>query len=129
MNKKWPVIGVITVFILGILCGGLAMRIFYSYRFDSIIKGKADVREEMLVNRLESKLKLDSQQMVQVRAIVRETREGIAALHRQLRPQVEALIDKAHTRITTILSPEQRETFEKIVAERKEKMQDRGMRP
>ncbi|HEX9078208.1 MAG TPA: hypothetical protein VF795_01390 [Desulfuromonadaceae bacterium] len=127
MNRRWPLIGVITVFVLGILCGALGMRIFYSYRFDSIIKGKADAREEMLVNRLESKLKLDAGQMAQVRAIVHETREGIAALRRQVRPQIEALIGKAHVRITTILTPEQREIFEKLVAERKEKMRDRGM--
>ncbi len=93
MSKRLPVIGVITVFLLGILCGSLGMHLLHSYRSDSVIKGRVEPREEMLVNRLERKLKLDSRQLEQVRTIVHDTRGGIDALRRQLRPQMEALID------------------------------------
>ncbi len=125
MNKRWPIFGVMVVFLLGILCGSLATHLFHSYRSDAIIKGKRIPREEMLVNRLEKKLRLDEQQMEQVRTIVHQTRDEIAAQNRQLRPRIEALIDQAHTRISEILTPEQREKFERMIQKRKGRMRDK----
>ena len=124
MNKKRPVIGVVMVFILGILCGSLATHFLYSCRHD-FMHGRGEAREEMLVNRLEGKLKLDDRQVGQVRAIVHETRQGITALRSQIRPQMEELIEKAQTRINAVLTPEQQAKFAKMIAERKARMKER----
>src|SRR5512136_2454776 len=98
MDKKKPIFGIVMVFFLGILCGLLATHLFYSCRFDSFMHGRGENREEMLVNRLEGKLKLDERQVAQVRAIVHETHQGIEALRAQIRPQIEALIGKSQAR-------------------------------
>jgi hypothetical protein len=92
---------------------------------DSITSGRGEPREEVLVNRLERRLKLDDRQVVQVRSIVHETHDGITALRRQLRPQIEAVIEKSQARINAILTPEQRERFAVMIAEHKEKMRKR----
>ncbi len=126
MNKKKPIFGVVTVFLLGILCGSLATHLFYSCRFDSFMHRRGEAREDMLVNRLEGKLKLDGRQVEEVRAIVHETHEGIEALRGQIRPQIEVLIGKSQTRINAVLTPEQQGKFAKMIAERKEKMRERG---
>jgi hypothetical protein len=125
MNKRWPIFGVVLIFLLGILCGSLATHLLYRCRMDSITSGRGEHREELLVNRLERKLKLDDRQVVQVRSIVHETHEGIMALRRQLRPQTEAVIEKSQARINAILTPEQREKFAQMIAKHKEKMQKR----
>jgi hypothetical protein len=125
MKQRRSIYGVIMVFLLGIVCGSLATHLLYSYRFDSIIKGRGETREETLVNRLERKLKLDERQLVQVRSIVHETHEGVMALRRQLRPQTEAVIEKSQAKINAILTPEQREKFAQMIARHKEKMQKR----
>jgi len=125
MKKRWPIFGIVLVFLLGILCGSLATHLLYNCRMGSIISGRGETREEVLVNRLERKLKLDDRQVVQVRSIVHETHEGIMALRRQLRPQTEAAIEKAQARINTILTPEQKEKFAQMIAKHKEKMQKR----
>jgi hypothetical protein len=125
MKKRWPIFGIVLVFLLGVLCGSLATHLLYNCQMGSIISGRGETREEVLVNRLERKLKLDERQVVQVRSIVHETHEGIMALRRQLRPQTEAAIEKAQARINTILTPEQKEKFAQMIAERKEKMRKR----
>lgn len=125
MKKRWPIFGIVLIFLLGILCGSLATHLLCNCRMGSIISGRGETREEVLVNRLERKLKLDDRQVVQVRSIVHETHEGIMALRRQLRPQTEAAIEKAQSRINTILTPEQREKFAQMIAEHKEKMRKR----
>ena len=125
MNNSRPIFGVVLVFFLGILCGSLATHFLYNYRMDSIISGRGENKEEVLVNRLERKLKLDERQKEQVRSIVHETHEGIMALRRQLRPQTEAVIEKSQAKINAILTPEQREKFVQMIAEHKEKMRKR----
>ncbi len=125
MKKRWPIFGIVLVFLLGILCGSLATHLLYNYRMDSIISGRGATREEVLVNRLERKLKLDDRQVSQVRSIVHETHEGIMALRRQLRPQTEAVIEKSQARINAILTPEQRGIFALMIAEHKEKMRNK----
>ncbi|HTP64089.1 MAG TPA: hypothetical protein VMJ66_01770 [Geobacteraceae bacterium] len=125
MKERRPVIGVVMVFLLGILCGSLATHLLYSYRFDSLGRGRGGAREEVVVNRLERRLGLDERQLQQVRAIVHETHEGITALHSQMRPQMDELIEKAQTRINAILTQEQQAKFAKMIAERKERMREK----
>lgn len=122
MEKSRPIFGVVLVFLLGILCGSLAMHLVYKYRMDSIISGRGENREELLVNRLAEKLTLDNRQQAQVRSILHETHEAIKGLRSQIRPQTEAIIEKAQARINAILTPEQRGEYAKMIAERKEKM-------
>lgn len=125
MKKRWPIFGVVLIFLLGVLCGSLATHLLYNYRMGCIISGRGETREELLVSRLERKLKLDDRQVVQVRSIVHETHDGIMALRHQLRPQTEAVIEKSQARINAILTPEQREKFAHMIAEHKEKMRKR----
>lgn len=126
MQRSRAVLGVVLIFVLGIVCGSLATHALYNYRIESIITGKAESREEAIVNRLDRKLDLDDRQEEQVRAIVHEAQEGIKALRTTLRPQTEEIIEKAQARIRTILTPEQRSIYEKMIAERKERIRKKG---
>jgi len=126
LQKSRAIFGVVFVFALGILCGVLVTCVLYNYRIESIIAGRAQNREEAIVSRLDRKLNLDKGQKEQVRAIVHETHEGIHALRATLRPETEALLEKGQARINAILTPEQRVRYEKIIAERKERLRKKG---
>ena len=126
MNSRWPMTIILLAFLLGTLCGSLATHLLYCHRFDWIMGGRGEGREEVLVNRLDSMLKLDDRQREQVKVIVHETHQEIMAMRQQIRPQMEALVEKAHVKINAILTPEQRVKFEKMVAERKEKRREKG---
>jgi len=127
MKSIRPAMGIVMVFILGILCGTLATHLYYKYRIESIISGRVPTREEAIVSRLDRRLHLDGRQLEQVRAIVHETRKEIMAIREQLRPQTEAAIEKAQARVRTILTPEQQKEYAKMIAERKERMSKRGL--
>jgi Spy/CpxP family protein refolding chaperone len=121
MKNVRPIYCILVVFILGTLCGTLGTHLFYKCGMDSIISSNGENREERLVNRLDRKLDLNAGQKEQVRAIVHETQEDIRQVRRQFRPQMEAAIEKAQTKIGVLLTPEQRKKFEQIIAERKGK--------
>lgn len=126
MKNVRPIYCILTVFVLGILCGVLGTHLFYNCRMDSILCARGQSREERLVNRLDRRLDLDAGQMEKVRGIVRETQEEIKVIRRQIRPQMDAAIDKSKMKISAILTPEQRKKYEQMIAERKEKSHRRG---
>jgi hypothetical protein len=125
MNNRKAIAGVVVVFVLGILCGILATHLHYNYRIESIISGRGQSREEMIIKRLDRKLHLDEQQESQIRAIVHETHRELRALRNQFRPQTEAIIEQSQARISAILTPEQRKDYDQMIAEHKERMKKR----
>lgn len=125
--KSRAILGVVLVFVLGIVCGILATHLMYNYRIDSILSGREQTKEEVIVNRLDRKLDLDDRQEEQIRTIIHETHEQIKTLRNQLRPRTEALIEKAQAKISIILTPEQRKKYEQMIAERKERMRKKGL--
>jgi Spy/CpxP family protein refolding chaperone len=127
MKRSRPIIGVVLVFILGILCGSLATHVLYKCRFESILSDSAISREAGIVRRLDRKLDLDDRQEKQVRAIVHDAQEEIKSARSRIRPQTEAIIEKAQAKIRAILTPEQGNKFEQMIAARKEKLRERGL--
>jgi vacuolar-type H+-ATPase subunit H len=127
MKSSRAILGVVTVFVLGILCGILSTHLIYNYRFESILSGRAQTREETIVRRLDRKLALDKRQEEQTRTIIHETHEQIKVLRNQLRPQTEEIIGRAQARISMILTPVQRDKYEQMIAQRKERMRKKGL--
>jgi hypothetical protein len=72
-------------------------------------------------------LDLNDRKEEQVRAIVHETQEEIKAARSQIRPQTEAIIEKAQVKITAILAPDQVKKYEQMIAAHKEKLRKRGL--
>jgi Spy/CpxP family protein refolding chaperone len=124
MKSRKAICGVLLVFVLGILCGLFASRLLHN-RLESVTGGRAQTREEQIVSRLDKRLDLTDEQEEQVRGIVHQTHEEIQALRDQLRPQTEALIEKAQARISGLLTPAQRKEYERMIAERKERIKKR----
>ena len=119
MQNYKAIAGVVLVFILGAVSGGVATHLYSNSRFESRNAGGPAAREELLVKRLTRQLDLDSRQLDQIKPIVHETFVSIRAIRQQTRPQVEALLEESQRRVAVLLSPEQRVKFDKIIAERK----------
>jgi len=119
MKNFKAIAGILLVFILGAASGALVTHVACKSRLEAVIGGGPAAREEHILKRLSRDLDLDSRQREQVRAIVHETHIGIRQVRSHSRPQVEALLEQGQSRISTLLSPEQRVKFERIVAERK----------
>lgn len=119
MNNTKAILAVLLVFIFGAASGALVTHMIDKSRFESFSKSSRPPREETLVKRLTDKLDLDSRQEEQVRAIVQETHRAMKQIRQQSRPQIERVLEDGQKRISVLLTPEQREKFEKIIAERK----------
>jgi nicotinamide riboside kinase len=123
--KKWQtIISVILVFLLGSLAGALVTHRIYQHRVESIIKGEPKPITELIVQRLNHDLHLDSTQLEQLRTIVKETRAEMKNVRKQFRPKIEEILARSQNKVRAILHPDQLEKYEKIVAERKKKHED-----
>jgi uncharacterized membrane protein YeaQ/YmgE (transglycosylase-associated protein family) len=118
--KKWKIIvSVILVFLLGALAGALVIHKVDQHRIAGIIRGEPGAVGELIVQRLNHKLRLDPQQVEKLRVIVYETHDEIRNVRKQFRPQIQEILDRSRNRVRAILRPDQLEEYEKIVAERK----------
>jgi hypothetical protein len=132
MKNFKAIAGILLVFLLGAAGGALVTHMIYKPRFEQLLSGGHRVREDVIVERLTKKLDLDGRQQEQVRAIMCETHDGIRQLRSQIHPQIEALLTAGQDRIKAVLRPDQREKFDKIIAERKlheASKSDRGHEP
>ena len=121
MKNTKSLLAVLLVFILGVTSGALVTHVIHQARFESFTSGGRPPREDMLVKRLTDKLDLNSQQQDKVRAIVHDTQLAMQQIRRQTRPQIEGVLTEGQQRISVLLRQEQRDKFEKMIAEHKTK--------
>jgi hypothetical protein len=120
--KKWKaIVSIVIVFLLGALAGALVVNMFHEQRAERLIRGEPKSTREFIVRRLNTELSLDTAQQEQLRTIVQETHAEMKNLRRQLRPQTEEILSRSQEKVRAILRPDQREKYEKIVAERRKK--------
>jgi hypothetical protein len=119
MKKRKAIISILIVFLLGSLAGALITHEIYQHRVESFIRG--ELKRELIVRRLSHQLNLDAAQLSQLRVIVEETYDGIKNVRKQIKPQIEAILESSQNRVRAILLPDQLEKYEKIIAERKKK--------
>ena len=112
--KMWLVL--VAVFVLGSVTGA-ALTGLYRSRASS---DRPEAREKAMHERFEkmrSELNLTEDQTKAVRAIIDETRNEYRALRTELRPRFEEPRQKARARIRALLTPEQQQKFDGIVAQ------------
>jgi Spy/CpxP family protein refolding chaperone len=112
--KIWLVL--IAVFVLGSVTGA-ALTGLYRSRASS---DRPEARERAMNERFEkmrSELNLTDQQTASVRTILDETRNEYRALRTELRPRFDEPRQKARTRIRALLTPEQQQKFDAMVAQ------------
>ena len=125
MKKNWKAIaGVVLVFVLGALSGALVSHRVCMHRMENFERGGPQMVDS-IVRHLSHKLDLDQAQREEFRKIVTGTQTEMHAVRQTVKPQLEAILDKAHEKVRAILRPDQRERFEKFVAEHKERWKQR----
>ncbi len=120
--KKWKTIAsIVIVFLLGAAAGALVTHTLYQRKVEGIINGEPRSTREFIVRRLSHKLDLDSTQQERLRVIVEETHAEMKAVRKQFRPQIEEILARSQDKVRAILRPDQREKYEKIVAEHRKR--------
>jgi hypothetical protein len=107
---------VLAVFALGCVTGA-ALDSAYRLRALGFRRPPPAQREDFFQS-LQKNLDLDARQSSEVRAIVDETRDGYRQLRTEVRPRYDALRRDARARIRALLTPEQQQKFDRMIAER-----------
>ncbi len=103
------------VFVLGGVTGA-SLAGAYRSRAGSV--AGAERPKEDLFAQLRRELKLDEAQAAQIGSIIEETRDKYRTLRSECRPRYDAARAAGRERIRALLTPEQRRTFDSIVAAR-----------
>jgi Spy/CpxP family protein refolding chaperone len=120
MNKSIAVVAVLGLFLLGILIGALGMHLVYAQRFPALqerpFNGGSGMHGPLFFARLERQLDLSEDQKERIREIMRESREEGTAMHEEMLPRVQELMDRTRASIVEILTPEQQKEFEQLMS-------------
>ncbi len=111
--KIWLVL--VAVFVLGCVTG-VALTGLYRSRASSGTESRERAMHERF-ERMRRELNLTDQQTATVRTILDETRNEYRALRTELRPRFEEPRLKARSRIRALLTPEQQQKFDAMVAQ------------
>ncbi|MEK6333767.1 MAG: hypothetical protein AABM67_02400 [Acidobacteriota bacterium] len=111
--KMWLVL--LAVFVLGCVTG-VALTGLYRSRASTGSESRERAMHERF-EKMRTELSLTDQQTTAVRTILDETRNEYRALRTELRPRFEEPRMKARSRIRALLTPEQQQKFDAMVAQ------------
>ena len=118
---------VLGVFALGCVTGA---SLDSAYRLQASGSERQDVRgrrgKEDIFESMRRDLDLSERQAADIRAILDQTRNDYRALRAEVRPRYDALRQNARAQIRTLLTPDQRQRFDALVAERDARRGDDG---
>jgi Spy/CpxP family protein refolding chaperone len=118
--KNWKVIlGVLSVFVLGMAAGGLVTARWLKQRARLAFAPGAPAAAEFLTGRLSWELRLDADQRRQVLAIMQDTQRAMQEAQAPVRPQMEKLLAESNQKIRAVLRPEQQEQYDRLLAQRR----------
>lgn len=118
-NAK-AIVGILLVFALGVVAGGLTTRIVYEKRYKALESGDVQARDTVIMTRLTKSLDLDQEQHKQVLTIIQESLREIAGIHERVRPEVTTVLEKNRALIKKVLRPDQVEKYERIIARKQQ---------
>lgn len=110
--KIWLVLA--GVFLLGCVMGGSLVGIYHLRYFGGHREGRGG--RDAFFERMRSDLNLTDEQTTQIKAIVNDSRNQFQSLQAEARPRFDAIKQKERERIRGILTPEQQQQFDRIVA-------------
>jgi hypothetical protein len=108
----WTILLALVIFVSGVLVGGgLTFKVITS-GFKRSFQDPA-VSAERITHRMKKQLDLTDKQAVQVHRIFFEQQKAFQSLRKQVRPQLEAQIEKTRQELAAVLTPEQARKWEK----------------
>ncbi|HWF18400.1 MAG TPA: hypothetical protein VG754_04000 [Verrucomicrobiae bacterium] len=113
MKKLRPWLVLLLVFCAGTMFGIVATRIVTRRVIHRMITHPDFVRER-IQRELVRKLKLTPGQEIQVEAVLTDSQKELRDLRQEFQPRFVFIIADAQNRISAVLTPDQRERFEKL---------------
>jgi hypothetical protein len=123
--KRWRlIIGVVVVFILGVLVGSLGTQLYQRQWSERFWKDPAE-RRALFLRKLTKELRLTEEQQQEFKVIIGDVDKNLEALHRERRAEVKEILDEGFSRMNEKLSPDQQKKLEELRARREPRLKDR----
>jgi len=116
-------LAIVVVFALGCVTGA-SLDSLYRSRAARVREARGPRGTDQLLESMRRDLNLNDQQSQQIHAILDDTRNQYRALRTEVKPQYETIRQQARTRIRSILTNDQQQRFDAIVAERDAKHEE-----
>jgi Spy/CpxP family protein refolding chaperone len=123
MKRSAAVAGVVALFVVGVAVGALGAYVLLAHQRLRHGPGMGGPGHRHMSAELQRRLDLTADQQRQVEAILGDSHRETMAIWQEVRPRVMAVIERAQNRIALILTPRQREEFERYRQERAERME------
>jgi len=125
--KLWS--GVIAVFIVGAIVGGLSTTaLIRSHLLHVMRSGPPREVHKPIVERLTADLSLTGDQRAQVERIVQDYKPRFSEFEQRARAEVRGVMDEMEGKIREILTPEQQAKYDAGIKKMREEMDKRGNR-
>jgi Spy/CpxP family protein refolding chaperone len=115
MNRWKSWLGIISVFVIGAVIGGLVTSILIRHHIIRVTRFGPPRFEEVVMNRMAHDLDLTEDQRAEIRRITREFDPRFRDIMTGSREEVSRLQEELEARIKEILTPEQIERFEENI--------------
>ena len=123
--RNWKaILGVVAIFILGMVAGGLIVGGMVARRIHRLHQGQPVFSADEVTRYLTRKLALDATQRTKVHAVVQEAQTEAGQIRKTGEAQLWGVISNAVTQLRPVLRPEQQAQLEQLVAERRVKRAD-----
>lgn len=125
MNRWKFRTGIVLVFVLGIVIGGLGTGWWFAHGYD-VFRGPRDRVEAHIMKRLSRDLDLTDAQQAEIRPLVHDIAGQLQAIRDRIAPDILHSIDAGMARIRPKLTPKQYERLEHRYRELQERWKHRG---
>ena len=126
MNRIAALSAVFGLFIVGVLVGVIGTHLWQGHapwRPGDLHSRGPMGHEGRFVDHLVQQLGLTDEQKNEIEAILAESRIEADALRNKVLPEVRAHMEGTHQRLLEVLTPEQREEFEKLSSRHRSRME------
>jgi hypothetical protein len=120
--KHWKsILGLLLIFIFGVITGGLITARVLDNRVRNFMQGGPDAVGKLIETRLTRELHLDRSQREGVVEVITNARVQISAARHEVQPKVDQVLAQAEQDIRGLLRPEQTAKFDRIVSRTKDR--------
>jgi Spy/CpxP family protein refolding chaperone len=130
MSKLTLWLGVISVFLIGTITGGLVTTILIRHHVVNVMRHGPPRLHEFVDKELIRDIDLTDSQRREIKHILEEFDPRVQRFDKEIRVDTRNIMDEMSKRIRTVLSPEQRTTFDENINrmqkrfERRKKMRE-----
>jgi competence protein ComGC len=115
------ILGVLLVFIFGMIVGGVGASAGLAQKIREVLTGDPEAVVKVVVKKLDHELKLDAEQKRKLQDIADDTYIKLRQSRAKIQPEVDRTLGEAEERARTILYPNQIEKFDKLLHKGREK--------